>query len=457
MTRLRLPWTLRTRLTAICLTGLAIALALGSLALYTALHVEGLRRVDRAAAASSHEVAGLISTRRLPQVLPVTGVEIIQVLDGEGRVLSASVNADRLTSILRPGELADARHGPVTVSGSRLGITSRLRVRATDAGSGPDRATIVVAEPVDDLVEDSDVLRLVLLLGYPVLLLVLGFIAWRVIGAALRPVRNLQAAADRISGTGREDRLPVPRSEDEIHSLAVTLNSMLDRLADARDREARFVADAAHELRSPLASLRMQVDVARRLGQVEDDDELLDEVDLEIDRMSALVEDLLVLARTEAGAVSDEAVSADVRGVVERIAADRASVGDVEVGVDLEAEVLVAARADELARVLTNLVDNAARYSPVVRISSGRLDDVVVLRIDDAGPGIAPGDRERAFERFTRLDDARDRESGGAGLGLALVRATVRSRGGEVRLGDSLLGGLRVELRLPAATSTPAG
>jgi signal transduction histidine kinase len=439
--------TLRTRLMTICLAALALALAAGSLALYVVLHVEGLHRVDRAARASSSEVAGLIRTGRLPQTLPVTGVEIIQVLDSDGRVLSASANADRLTSILRPEELADARRGPVTVSGSRLGITSRLRVSATGVATGTDRATVVVAEPVDDLVEDSDALRLVLLVGYPALLVVFGLIAWRVIGATLRPVEALRAAADNISGTGREDRLPVPPSQDEIHALAATLNSMLDRLDDARDREAQFVADAAHELRSPLASLRMQVDVARRFGQDGEDVAALDELDLDIDRMSALVEDLLVLARLETGTVSGHAASADVHEELARVASHWPPVVLVEgeAGRDL----LVGARPDEVARILVNLVGNAARYSDVVRITSSRRDDLVVLWVDDAGPGISPADRERAFERFTRFDEARDRESGGAGLGLALVRATVRARGGDVRLADSPLGGLRVEVLLP--------
>ncbi len=455
MKRLWWRWTLRTRLMTIGLLGLAIALALGSVGLYAALRIEGLHRVDRAAHASAQEVAGLIDTGRLPQTLPVTGVEIIQVLDSSGRVLSASANADRLTAILRPDELAEARHGPLTVSGSRLGITSRLRVRATgvgaDAGAGPDTRTVLVAEPVDDLIGDSDALRLVLLVGYPLILLALGLIAWRVIGAALRPVEALRAGADNISGSGREDRLPVPPSEDEIHALAVTLNSMLDRLDAAREREAQFVADAAHELRSPLASLRMQVDVARRLGE---EGEHLDDLDLDLDRMSALVEDLLVLARTEADAVSDEKVSADVRVEVEQAAARWER--EIEVEVAPGPTLLVAARPEEVARVLTNLLGNAARYAPAVRVSWRPRGDRVFLWVDDGGPGIAPPDRERAFERFTRLDEARDRESGGAGLGLALVRATVRARGGDVRLADSPLGGLRVEVELPGAVHDAA-
>lgn len=449
-------WTLRTRLMTIGLLGVAGALALGSVALSVALHVEGLRRVDRAAAASSHEVATLVRTGRLPQTLPATGIEIIQVTDDHGRVVSVSANADRLTPVLQPDEVGAARRHPVTVSGSRLGITSRLRVRAAEVSTVRGAETVIVAEPVDDVLAQGDVLRPVLLVGYPVLLVVLGLIAWRVIGAALRPVEALRAAADRISGTGRDERLPVPASADEIQALARTLNSMLDRLDLARQREAAFVADAAHELRSPLASMRMQVDVAHRLGsQPSQGGDVLDELDLDLDRMSRLVEDLLVLARTEAGGVlhgdAPGEVSADVREVLARVAAQQPSQADVEIGPG--PDLVVAARPEELERTLANLLGNAARFSSTVRVSWERNDDRVVIRVDDAGPGIAPADRERAFERFARLDEARDRASGGSGLGLAIVRATVRSRGGGVRLADSPLGGLRVEVELPVAAS----
>ena len=451
MTRIWWRWSLRARLMSIGLLGLAVALALGSIGLYAALSVESLRRVDQAADATSAEVVDLIRAGRLPQTIPVAGVEAVQVLDDQGRVVSASVNADRLTSILRPAEVAAARKGSITVSGSRLGIDSRLRVRASEVETDSGRRTVVVAEPVDDLLESSDVLRLVLLVGYPLLLLVLGLLAWRVIGAALRPVDALRSAADSISGSGRDDRLPVPPSQDEVQALAITLNSMLDRLDRAREREAEFVADAAHELRSPLASMRMQIDVARRLGE---DGEVLDELDLDISRMSALVEDLLALARIEERPTGGSDAAADVRTELERVAAQ--PTGAAQVLVEPGPDAVVAARPDELARILTNLVDNASRYATTVRLSVIPQGSRVLVRVDDDGPGIPPADRERAFERFTRLDESRDRGSGGTGLGLALVRATARARGAEVRLDDSPLGGLRVEVDLPGRLADPA-
>ena len=442
-------WSLRARLMSVGLLGLAIALAMGSIGLYAALSVETLRRVDRSAEATSSEVVELLQADRLPQTLPVSGVEIIQVVDDRGRVVSASLNADRLTSILGQHELEQAQRGPVTVSGSRLGIDSRLRVRATSVNTDQGQMTVVVGEPIDDLTESSDVLRLVLLVGYPVVLALLGLIAWHVIGAALRPVESLRAAAEGISGSERDDRLPVPASEDELHALAVTLNSMLDRLDRAHKREHDFVTDAAHELRSPLASMRMQIDVARRLGR---SDEGLDDLDLEVARMSALVEELLVMAKVDAGSVAPYGVgTTTVRDEIVRAAANWSSTIriDVEPGPDTE----VAMRPDELARVLDNLIGNAARYASTVQIALQRHSDRLSVNVDDDGPGIAPADRERAFDRFTRLDESRDRSSGGAGLGLAIVRATVASCGGEVRLTESPLGGLRVALQFPVASS----
>jgi signal transduction histidine kinase len=221
---------------------------------------------------------------------------------------------------------------------------------------------------------------------------------------------------------------------------------MLDRLDAARARELGFVADAAHELRSPVASMRMQIDVARRLHQ---GGEVIDDLDVDVARMSSLVEDLLVMARIDAGAgVGADPGPAYVREVLAEAIATVSPTLRVEV--DAGPDPAVRAQPGELVRVFSNLLANATRYASAVEVSVEQDDAVVVVRFDDDGPGIAPADRERAFERFTRLDEARDRDSGGAGLGLAIVRETVRSCGGDVALEESPQGGLRVEVRLPA-------
>jgi signal transduction histidine kinase len=435
---------------AIGLLGLATALAVGSVALAAALHVAAERRVEQSASATTAEVIDLIEAGNLPGTLAASGLEIVQVLDDQGRVVSASQNADRLTAILRPDEVARALRGPVHVSGSRVAIDSELQVWAQQVSAGGVRFTVVVAEPDEELVSSDALLRRVLLIGFPLLLLVLGLIAWRVIGAAMRPVEELRSAAERISGSGRGDRLPVPPSDDEVHALAVTLNSMLDRLDRARERETAFVGDAAHELRSPLASMRMQIDVARRLGE---GGPLADELHEDVTRLDALVDDLLTLARLDAGANDGWQVPAHrvpVRPVLERVAATWTS-EHTRVRVVDGGPSAVTLGEGELDRILTNLVGNAARHAREVDLSASPKEGRVVITVTDNGPGIPAADRERVFERFTRLDEARDRDSGGAGLGLPIVRELVLARGGELRLGDVPGGGLRVEVELPRA------
>jgi signal transduction histidine kinase len=441
-------WSLRTRLMVIGLIGLATAQAVGSVALAAALHVGAEHRIEQSAHATSAEVIDLIKAGNLPATLAASGLEIVQVVDAGDRVVSASQNADRLTALLSPGEVARALRGPVQVPGSRVAIDSELRVWAQQVSAGGNRLTVVVAEPDEELLSSDALLRRVLLISFPLLLVVLGLIAWRVIGAAMRPVEELRSAAERISGSGRGDRLPVPPSEDEVHALAVTLNSMLDRLDRARERETSFVGDAAHELRSPLASMRMEIDVARRLGE---GGSLAEDLHEDVTRLDALVEDLLMLARLDAVAGWPvPGARVPVRPALHRVASacssDRARVR-VLPGED----VAVTVGEGELDRILTNLVGNATRHAGRVDLSVTRHRDRAVITVVDDGPGIPLADRERVFERFTRLDGARDRDSGGAGLGLAIVKELVRARGGELRLGDAEGGGLRVDVELPEA------
>jgi signal transduction histidine kinase len=445
--------SLRARLMTIGLLGLAVAQAVGSVALYVALSVASRHDLDRRAAATAQQVAALVNADRLPDPIPVTGSESVQVVDHRGRVLSASANGDRLTSLLTAPELGRAESSPLSVPGSRLGLVGSLRVTATPASDEPDAPVVVVAEPVEDLARSQHLLVVTLLISYPLLLLVLGLVAFRVIGAALRPVEALRAAAERVSGAGHEERLPEPESRDEIHALAVTLNSMLDRLAAARERERSFVANVAHELRNPLASLRLQADVNRRHGATA---EAHADLAAELERLSALVDDLLVLARLDAtDALPEPEPPAEPCLVLPAFASDAS---EPQVVVESVADGPLPMTTLELERVVGNLVDNARRHARSrVVLSFERTARAGVLRVADDGPGIAASDRERAFDRFARLDDARSRDTGGTGLGLSIVRELVRRRGGEISLADSAYGGLLVEIRLPASSASATG
>ena len=453
-------WTLslRGRLMIIGLAGVGIALIMGGLAFFGALTYSVNRTLDNEALASAREVAAMVNENRLPSPIPVSGAQVVQVVDGQQRVVGGSVTADRLTPLLLPNELATALAGEaVLVEGLRVGVSGPLRVQAISAGTAEAPVSVIVGLPYGDVLATRTALRNALLITFPLLLGALAVVAWRVIGWTLRPVEQLRAGAEQISRKGRlsdpargGERLPVPPAADEIHALAVTLNEMLDRLAGAQERQRSFVADAAHELRSPLASIQAQLEVAGRLG---DGGTLPSDLMPDIKRLSALVEDLLLLARADADTKPPARLAqVDARDLVAEVAGAYAA-ARVPVTLVADQPVLIMVDADELHRAVGNLVDNAVRHARTQVEVAARVDQSwAVISVSDDGPGIAPEDRERVFERFTRLDDARGRNSGGAGLGLAIVRELVIRAGGTVAFtAVEAPWSTRAELGLPAA------
>ena len=439
------------RLVLLSTAALAIGLAIGVVALTAVLRFGLERATDDDAARTVDEVASLIDEGRLPDPIPVGGTTLVQVIDEQGRVLAASAGADRLVAALPPDELTAALSGPQTVSGASFGVNGPMRVVAKQAGPAASPGIVVVGVPAGDIDDAVRIARIALIVGYAVLLAGLAAVAWRLVGATLRPVEALRAGAEKITGAGSNDTLPVPRSADEIRRLADTLNVMLVRLESSRRRQRAFVADAAHELRSPLASLRTQLDVALVTGTEPDTADLL----AEVDRLTGLVDDLLMLARADDAAPPPQEVL-DVADLAEEVVA-RYSDGRVPVTfVRMDAGVIsLEANPAAFARVLANIVDNAVRYAATgVVVSVGSTAEEAVLTVTDDGPGIPAADRARVFERFTRLHDARDRDTGGSGLGLAIVGELVRQQGGTVTLDDKNPGGdppgLRVEVHLPS-------
>jgi len=444
--------SLRSRLILLGTAGLVVGLAFGGFVLVTVLRSSLERTVDSAATETARDVAALIEANRLPDLIPAGGTTVVQVVDELGRVVAASAGADRLVPGLSPEDLSAVRRGDAGyLPGYLFGVSGVVRVVVLEAGPADDPQTVIVATPAGDIAESVQVVQTGLLVGFGLLLMILVGIAWRIVGATLRPVEALRLGAERITGTGTAGSLPVPESQDEIAALARTLNQMLSRLDRSSHRQRTFVADAAHELRSPLASLRTQIEVQQSTG-VSDTSDLLTEVE----RMSRLVDDLLLLARI------DESVPArreptDLAALARQVVG-RYSGARVAVEVTESSGELVTADPRTLDRALANLIDNAVRYASSavqVQIESSGLDEVLLTVADD-GPGIAATDRDRVFDRFTRLADARDRDSGGSGLGLAIVAELIAAQSGTVTLGDAepapgagVEPGLLVEVRLP--------
>lgn len=440
--------------------GVALALLAGGFALYAALTLATDRALDQQALVSAQEVAALVDGDRLPSPVPASGAQVVQVVDAQQRVVAGSLTADRLVPVLRPDELRTALAGrAVVVDGARLGLAGPLRARAVPAQDAGRPVAVIVAVQIGDVLAVRAALRTALLVAFPLVLAVMAAVAWRVIGRTLRPVEELRSRAEQIgaarpvpgSAAARahgEERLPVPVAADEIQALARTLNGMLDRLSSSRSRQQAFVADAAHELRSPLTSMRTQLEVAQHLGE---GGSLPADLLVDVARLSTLVEDLLLLARTDAeapGPAHPEVL--DARVLLSEVAALPARDG-VLVTAEPGAAVLVRADVAELRRVLVNLVSNAVRHAHGQVRLAARPGDPVELTVTDDGPGIPPADRERVFERFARRDDARSRDAGGSGLGLSIVAELVGRAGGTVTLDDATGGGLRVVVALPGA------
>ncbi|MGC5022612.1 sensor histidine kinase [Micromonospora sp. DT47] len=464
--------------------GLSVGLVLGGVVLLVALGWTLQRTVDAEAFRTADAVARLAAEDALPDPLPVAGGQLrVQVVDADGRIRAASIDADRLVPMVGPDQLDGSGRQRTVVPGQRLGLPGPVRVVAVPAGTAAEPLTVLVGRSTEDVRHAVGAARTVLLIAFPLLVAVLAAVAWRVVGATLRPVESLRSGAAEITGRGADARLPVPASRDEIHRLAVTLNDMLDRLDAARARQRAFLADAAHELRSPLANMRTELEVAQRLADRTDWPAVATDLLTDTERLGRLVNDLLLLARLDEQPVARAGRAGEpveLGGLLAEVAGWYPS-PPVQL-TPPPGPVWTVGDPDELRRVLANLVDNAVRHarSRVVlavhpddgtpwprpgavdagtpRAAAGTADRpgdgtatpaYHLVTVTDDGPGIPAADRERVFDRFTRLDEGRARDAGGAGLGLAIVRELVRRAGGTVELADAGPG-LTVRLRLPA-------
>ncbi len=318
------------------------------------------------------------------------------------------------------------------------------------SAGGTDVIVSASAEGIDRSVER---VRNLLWFSLPITMLLAGALTWLLAGRALRPVKAITEQTGRIRSSTLHERVPVPAGRDEIAGLATEMNTMLDRVQSEDRRRRQFVADASHELRSPIAALRTQAEATLTTTDDPDVIELATGVLAESTRMGTLVDDLLSLARHDE-AQAPPGVVLDLDDIV---LAEASRPRRVPIDVRGVSAGRVRGRPDELARVVTHLLDNAARHaaaSVIVALATVRSDgqEMVRLTVDDDGPGIPEDQRQNIFERFVRLDEARQRDNGGAGLGLAVVAAVVDAAGGTVAADVSPSGGARFEVALPVVS-----
>ncbi|MET8159767.1 HAMP domain-containing sensor histidine kinase [Sphaerisporangium sp. NPDC005289] len=406
--------------------------------------------------AARRESAIVAAADRLGQVTGpigrhVPGVTLVQVVAPGHRVIAASSMARGLPALTRvwptPQEPQQDVH---TCAQARLGC---VNLSARRVSAAPDSHVVYAGSPAPTESITGVIDWIFVIQGVALILLAITM-AWKVTGRTLRPVEAIRAELAAINVNDLSTRVPEPPGYDEVARLAHTINGTLSRLEHAKDgmqrtldHQRRFAADASHELRTPVAGLRAQLEEAQLHPEDTDLKELLNHSLRDVDRLQAIIADLLLLERVGAGP-SQPGTGLDLADVVRSEVARRSDPHQVRL--ELVPGVRVEAVRTHIGRVLGNLMDNAARHARgTVTVTVRRTDDAAELIVDDDGDGVAVEDRERIFQRFTRLDAARSRDKGGTGLGLAIARDLARTHGGTITVDASPQGGARFVVRLP--------
>jgi two-component system, OmpR family, sensor kinase len=437
----RLP--IRARLTAAFAIAMVAVLAVTGLFVYQRLKSD----LDESVTAGLHVRAGaVLASGSAAAGAPGEAEEgFAQLLRGDGSVLNSSGGARG--RVLTPAELSRAAAGEQVLSERQVqGVEGTARVLAQGDGS----RVVAVGQSLQDRDDTLASLVASFAIGGPIAVVLASLLGYALATAGLRPVEAMRLRAEQVSLADTDDRLPLPAADDEIRRLGETLNEMLERLRRSFERERRFVADASHELRTPVAVIKAELEGALRAGghdpQVR---EALAESLEECDHLAHLAEDMLVVARSGEGELPMRPERLDLPELLERVRtrfSARAEQRGRDISIDADGVSHVYADEQRLGQALGNLVDNALRYGAgEVVLRSRHADGGLALEVSDAGSGFDPDFAERAFERFARGDRARSRD--GTGLGLAIVRTIAEAHGGRAAVVPG--GGATVRIWLP--------
>ena len=321
------------------------------------------------------------------------------------------------------------------------------------------RFRVEVGAPTGQVEQTLGALFLILFISLPVFIVVAAAGGYWIMRRALKPLDEMTRAAERISSRNLDERLPGSRTGDEVESLSVSLNHMIDRLDESFQHISRFSADASHELRTPLTILRGELEslVQRRAGPEELRESVASALE-EVDRLTRIVESLLALSRLEAGEARMERVRVDLSELaattVEQM---RLLAEDKQLSVQCEVNESVQVEGDRsrLKQVVVNLLDNAIKYTPEggsVRVGVKTSEGSALIEVEDSGVGIPPDALPHIFERFYRVDKARSRQMGGSGLGLSIVKSICAAHGGTIEAGGTNGRGTCFRVALPLLT-----
>ncbi|MEO7148241.1 MAG: HAMP domain-containing sensor histidine kinase, partial [Terrimesophilobacter sp.] len=429
-------WGVRARVTIAASTMLAVILTVGAVALVGLVHSSLLANLDSAAATRAADITSLISTGTFPAILPAQTDDssLIQVIDSSNSVVSASDNINGEPPILPtpPAVRAVATFDLVSLPVGDPSVPFRIAVHPVTIASGA--GWVYIATSLAQVEAATTNLAWLLVAAVPILIALVGVTVFVSAGRSLKPVDNIRRQAESI-GSDLRKRVPVPPSHDEVSRLAVTMNQMLDQLEMSAQKQKRFIGDASHELRSPLATLRAQVEISLAEPDTVNASDTLARVELQAIRMSDVIEDLLYLARVDEGGPRESHKQVDLDEVVLNEFRRLETAGQTAVHLVRLDGVRMAGSPRDLARMLRNIGDNAVRHARTgVWFALTSDADNAVITIANDGPPILVADQERIFDRFTRLDEARSRRpgDGGSGLGLSIAQEIAAAHGGNI-------------------------
>lgn len=425
----------RTRVTVAATSVTLVAMAVAATGIVWSQRLVLTARLDRQLEQRSDLLRTGLATGSFPG-----GAGLFQVIDATGQLIASS------PGFVVPIATTAGDSAPRTVDGIPES-DDRARVLSRQVDTAAGRYLIHTAEPMDAIDEAATALALSLAVAVPIITGLLGGVIWSMVGATLRPVEAIRSEVAKIGLSDLSRRVP-ESGNDEVGRLARTMNEMLETLERSSTKQRRFVADASHELRTPLARMRSELEVDRSHPETADPAATTTSLIEEVDRLQQLVDDLLVLARAESNPSSTTIV--DLAALV---AGETVVRGDgVVVTIEVEPSP-VRGNAGQLARMVRNLIDNALRHATAtVSVSSRPVGTRVILTVTDDGPGIPPGERDRVFDPFYRLDEARTAADGGTGLGLTIVREIALAHSGSVEVDPDHHPGARLVVTFPAAT-----
>ncbi|WHP61100.1 ATP-binding protein [Arthrobacter sp. KFRI-F3372] len=452
--RSRKRWGIRKRATATAVAVVAGALLVGGIILLVLLQTSLVATTEAAARQKAQDVITLIADQDVAEAAQYiestahTG-QIVQILGPAGAVIAGSVPSAARTPLtdLRPG--AGQTLTQDVSSLQSIGDDDEFLIIASGVAAGTGVYTVVVAVTVQVQADTVTTVGWFMLGATPLLLAIVGVSVWVLVGRSLRQVERIRGQVADINAQRLDGRVDVPPTADEIHALALTMNTMLERLQASDREQRRFVSDASHELRSPLATLSAGVEIAAADPSGETWNGVKEVLAGETARMRYLVEDLLTLAKTNDGGLRLEARDVDLDDVLDGEIRRLRSTSRHQITAELT-PARVTGDARRLGQVIRNVLDNADRHAQAwISITLRNDAQGATVTIDNDGPPVPEPERKRIFERFVRLDESRSRESGGSGLGLAIAAGIMAAHHGTIRATETPNGDCRFELVLP--------